>query len=266
MKNKPLCLLMILLIAIYIYPCHSYSAETFSPKTQAIIKKYTGIAPRLWGEQVSGVCTKLVTNEKVLALTFDACGGSKRSNAYDAKLIEYLKAKQIPATLFISGRWMKANLSTCKQLAQNSLFEIENHGLNHRPCSVNGRFAYGIKGTTSLNELVTEVLSNGKQISTITGSLPRFYRSGTNYYDEVATAVIHDLGYTPIGYQVLGDAGATFKRQQVYKALISAPPGSIIILHMNHPEGQTSEGLMDAIPKLEKLGFRFVKLSDYSMQ
>src|SRR4030067_3811448 len=69
---------------------------------ERIISTFTGRAPQEWGEGVRGVKTRLNTDQKVLALTFDACGGPKGSG-YDSKLIEYLESEKIPATLFISG-------------------------------------------------------------------------------------------------------------------------------------------------------------------
>ncbi len=230
---------------------------------EQILIKYANAQPQQWGEKVSGIAHSLDSAEKVLALTFDACGGSARSNGYDAQLIDYLEKMQIPATLFISGKWIDANPDIFLKLAHNKLFEIGNHGLNHLPCSVNGKSAYGIKGTGSIAELMQEIEGNGKKLKSLTGREPRFYRSGTNYYDEAAVALARDLGYTTVGYSVLGDAGATYNRDQVKKALLGARAGSIVIFHFNHPEGETAEGIMDAIPIIEKNGFRFVKLSDY---
>ena len=232
---------------------------------EQILLKYNGIQPQQWGESTSGVAFGLNTGDKVLALTFDACGGSPYSNGYDSDLIDYLNEMEIPATLFISGKWMDANPELFLKLANNDLFEIENHGLNHLPCSVNGRSAYSIRGTSSISEVVNEIDGNGKKIRSLTGREPRFYRSGTNFYDEVAVEIARDLDYQIVSYSVLGDAGATFSRDQVKKALLGARAGSIIIFHFNHPEGETAEGLMDAIPLLQKNGFKFIKLSDYAL-
>ena len=201
--------------------------------------------------------------KKILALTFDACGGSVRANGYDASLIDYLNKNQIPATLFISGKWIDANPRLFLQLAANNLFEIGNHGLNHVPCSVNGKSAYNIKGTVSVAEVIAEIDGNDQKIRSLTGRVPHYYRSGTNYYDEIAVKIVQDLGYQAVGYSVLGDAGATFNREQVKKALLDARAGSIVIFHFNHPEGDTAEGIKDAIPILINRGFKFVKLSDY---
>jgi len=225
-------------------------------------EKYSGIKPQQWGEKVSGVAFGLVTEEKVLALTFDACGGSAKSSGFDEPLINYLEKMQVPATLFISGMWIDSNPAIFQKLVQVNLFEIENHGLHHLPCSINGKSAYNINGTASVPAVIQEVNGNGQKIAELTGRKPAFYRSGTNYYDEVAVAITRDLGYQAVGYSVLGDAGATFNRDQVKKALLGARAGSIVIFHFNHPEGDTCEGIMEAIPILKDKGFRFVKLVD----
>jgi peptidoglycan/xylan/chitin deacetylase (PgdA/CDA1 family) len=244
----------------------STAPEPVKPKPkEQILAKYANSLPQKWGENVSGVAYSLDTKQKVLALTFDACGGSKQSNGYDAELINYLQRMQIPATLFVSGKWIDANPDIFMKLADNPLFEIGNHGLNHLPCSLNGKSAYNIRGTGNLTEAVEEIYANGEKILSLTGFKPNYYRSGTNYYDEVSVQVARDLGYITIGYNVLGDAGATYNSDQIKKALLSAKAGSIVIFHFNHPEGETAEGIMKAIPVLKENGFHFVKLSDYPL-
>ena len=232
---------------------------------QKICLKYRGAEPKKWGENVSGVKTRLATSDKVIALTFDACG-SHKGMGLDSRLVAFLEKERIPATLFINARWIEPNRAAFDRLAANPLFEIGNHGYRHKPASVNGKSVYGINGTKSAGDLVDEIELNARLIETLTGKKPRFYRSGTAYYDEVAVNIASDLGEEIAGFSVLGDAGATFSREQVRKALLSAPAGAIVIMHMNHPESGTADGVMDAVPELRKRGFRFVKLSDYPLQ
>ena len=232
---------------------------------EKIVSAFNGKIPKEWGERVRGVKTRLNTDQKVLALTFDACGGLK-GNGYDTRLIEYLGSEKIPATLFISGRWIDANQNIFQKLAKTPLFEIENHGLNHKPCSVNGRSVYRIEGTKNVNELVNEIEENAIKIQKLTGRKPRYYRPGTAYSDEIGVEVTHALGYDVVNFGIRGDAGATYSKNQVKEALLHAPLSSIILMHMNHPEGETAEGLMEAIPELRKRGFKFVKLSEYDLR
>lgn len=223
------------------------------------------VQPNQWGEKVTGVMNQMETTDKVIALTFDACGGPY-GNGYDEKLIEFLRAEEISATLFFNARWIKENTEIFLELSKDPLFDIENHGTNHLPLSVNGGTAWGINATTSIEEVVDEVVGNQQLIHSLTGENPRFFRSGTAFYDEIAVQIVNDLGLTVVNYDILGDAGATFTSDQVRNALLSAKPGSIALLHMNQPSSGTARGVMEAIPELRKQGFTFVTLSDYPLR
>jgi peptidoglycan/xylan/chitin deacetylase (PgdA/CDA1 family) len=242
------------------------AARAPAPSTkERLIAAYKKQTPGEWGETVAGIRTRLDTSDKVIALTFDACGGPKGSR-YDAALIEYLRAEKIPATLFLSGSWINANPAVFRKLAADPLFEIANHGFAHKPCSVSGKSAYGIKGTASVGELVDEIEKNGKKIQAATGRKPNLYRPGTAYCDEVAVKVAGELGYQVVNFSVLGDAGATWPQEKVREALLKAEPGAIVIMHMNQPRSQTAAGLKEAVPLLRERGFRFVKLSEYPLK
>lgn len=240
-------------------------ADAYPALNKKLVEKYSGRTPHDWGETVSGVKTRIATTEKVVALTFDACG-SNRGMGVDRELLAFLEREQVPATLFINNRWIGPNRETFDTLAKNPLFEIANHGWLHRPASVTGRSSYGITGTRDVAELVDEIELNSRRIEELTGKRPRFYRSGTAYYDDVAVQVATDLGCQVAGFSVLGDAGATYSAEQVRTALGGVTPGDIVILHMNRPESGTGKGVMAAVPLLKKQGYRFVRLSDYPLK
>ncbi|MDD2366770.1 MAG: polysaccharide deacetylase family protein [Desulfuromonadaceae bacterium] len=239
--------------------------ETVENLGKTYAARYAGVAPKQWGERVTGVRTRLDTDQKVIALTLDACG-SAYGKGVDLKLMEFLNQEQIPATLFINGRWIDANPELFRKLAANPLFEIANHGILHKPASVTGRSVYGINGTQSVTELVEEVELNARKIEAVTGKRPKLYRSGTAYYDEIAVEISNGLGQQVAGFSILGDAGATFTAEQVKAALLKAAPGDIALLHMNHPEAGTGAGIIAVVPELKKRGFRFARMSDYPLQ
>jgi peptidoglycan/xylan/chitin deacetylase (PgdA/CDA1 family) len=260
---------MIFKVLVYVLLFSCWTVESAQPQEirtrEQVIAKFSGRVPREWGEVVKGVKTGLNTKQKVLALTFDACGG-QRGSGYDAMLIDFLTREAIPATLFISGKWADANPDLIQALSRNSLFEIENHGLNHKPCSAIGRSAHGMKGTKDVGEIFDEIELNALRIQSITGRKPRYYRPGTAYSDEVCVEIANALGYEVANFSVRGDAGATYSMKQVKEALLLSAPASIVLMHMNHPESQTAEGVMEAIPELRKRGFRFVKVSDFELK
>ncbi|MDN4593417.1 polysaccharide deacetylase family protein [Polycladomyces subterraneus] len=232
---------------------------------QTLLKTYGNKHPLRWGEHMPGIYQRFDTKEKIVALTFDACGG-KEGSGYDKKLIDYLIQQRIPATLFINSRWIDANPERFQSLARNPLFEIENHGYLHKPLSVDGRSVYGIGGTQNVAQVVDEVMINERKIERLTGRKPMFFRPGTAYFDDVAVKIVHRLGLKPVNYDVLGDAGATYNTAQVKRALLSVKPGSIVLLHMNQPHGDTAEGVIQAIPLLKKRGYRFVLLQEVAGQ
>ncbi|MGB4548860.1 MAG: polysaccharide deacetylase family protein [Syntrophales bacterium] len=238
---------------------------SFATLRENILVSFIGKVPRQWGENVAGTKTRLHADQKIIALTFDACGGT-RGSGYDAKLINFLKREKIPATLFLSGRWIDANPQISKELAANPLFEIGNHGLNHRPCSVNGKKAQGIQGTKNIDELIDEIEQNARKIEILTGKKPKLYRPAAGFCDEYGVKIANALGYEVIGWSVLGDAGARYSEKDVTEALLGAQPGDLVILHMNHPKGETAAGLMAAIPELRNRGFEFVRLGDRPLE
>ncbi|MEI7890431.1 MAG: polysaccharide deacetylase family protein [bacterium] len=241
------------------------AADEYQEKRNEIISKFKDIKPEQWSEQVNGVKTSLNTNAKVIALTFDACGGDGK-NGYDQKLIDYLEKEKIPATLFVGGKWIENNSQNFEKIAANKFFEIENHGYLHVPCSVSGKSAYGIIGERNVGEVVDEIEQNARKIQTLIGRKPIFYRAGTAFTDDICPQIASMLNEEVVNYNVLGDAGATYSANQIVDSLSRAKNGSIALLHMNHPEKETAEGIMRAVPVLRALGFSFVKLEDYQLK
>jgi len=233
------------------------------PSKSEVTSKYKNSKPKQWGENTDGVVKSLKTKEKVIALTFDACGSK---DGYDKELIDFLIKNKIPATLFLNSRWIDKNPKIAKELAQNSLFEIENHGTQHKPLSVNGNSKYGIQGTKNVAEAYDEIENNAQKLEKLTGHRPKFFRPGTAFCDEIGVSIAKDLGQKVAGFNLLGDAGATFSKAQIKKQLSTAKPGSIALFHMNKPQGNTAEALIEYLPEMKKQGFSFVHLDDVETQ
>ncbi|WP_328318956.1 polysaccharide deacetylase family protein [Streptomyces sp. NBC_00388] len=227
----------------------------------AAVARYGSALPSSWGFDAPGVLTALPRPHRGIALTFDACGGPGGSG-YDKDLIGFLRARKVPATLFLNSRWIDTHPAVFRELADDPLFEIANHGTRHRPLSVSGRSAYGIAGTRDAGEVFDEVAENHTKLTGLLGRPPRWFRSGTAYYDDVASRIVSALGERPVSFTVNGDGGATFTPGQVHTTVTAARPGSIVIGHMNQPRGGTAEGIATAVPRLLATGHRFVRLSD----
>ncbi|QKW18231.1 polysaccharide deacetylase family protein [Kitasatospora sp. NA04385] len=229
------------------------------PTREQVLARYAGRAPQQWGTDLPGVAATVP--DGALALTFDACGGPG-GDGYDAALIGTLRRLRVPATLFLNARWVDANPGPFAELAADPLFELGNHGTAHRPLSVTGRSAYGITGTADPAAAYREVADNRAKLTALLGRAPGWFRAGTAHYDEVAVALVGELGERVAGFAVNADGGATFTPGQVAAEVAAAPPGSILISHFNHPAAGTGEGYARALPALVDAGQRFVRLSD----
>lgn len=236
------------------------AAPTASELRSRCLATYGSRTPQQWGMAMTGILSR--TSSKAAVLTLDACGGGTAGNGVDQELLDFLVARQIPATLFLNQRWIEANPVAFGFIASHQQFEVGNHGTVHKPLSVNGHMAYTEHGTASVGEAFDEVMGNHEYLTRRLGAPPRFFRSGTAHYDEVAVAIVKECGEVPVGFDVNADAGTTFSAAQIQQAMKSVRSGSIVIGHMNRPARSTYEGLAAALPAAIARGVRFVKLSD----
>lgn len=193
-----------------------------------------------------------------LALTLDACGGG-----FDAPLIELLIARRIPATVFVTKKWIERNpAGVARLIAHPDLFELEDHGTAHVPAVLGAqRRVYGLAGVGDAAHLRQEVAGAAETITALTGRAPRFYRGATAVYDAASLAVIRSMGYEVAGFSLNADAGATLPQAAIAARLRAARPGDVIIAHMNKPAGATAEAMACVLPELQARGWRFVRLS-----
>lgn len=196
------------------------------------------------------------------ALTLDACSGG-----FDAELIEFLIQQRIPATLFVTKKWLDKNpLGTAMLTAHLDLFDIEDHGENHIPAVIGaGRKVYGIPGVAGVPQLRQEVLAGARAIERATGVRARWYRGATAEYDAQAIDEIRRMGFGIAGFSVNADAGATLKKPQIIERLRHVRDGDVIIAHMNKPASDTAKGLIIGLAELQQRGLMFARLDQLTL-
>ena len=80
-----------------------------------------------------------------VALTFDACMGK-----IDMRILDVLVREKIPATIFVTARWLRKNpQASAVLLAHPGQFDIENHGAMHVPAVDYPASVYGITAAGS---------------------------------------------------------------------------------------------------------------------
>jgi peptidoglycan/xylan/chitin deacetylase (PgdA/CDA1 family) len=193
-----------------------------------------------------------------VALTFDACMGST-----DPRILNALVDKKIPATIFVTARWLKRNgKSFAVMKAHPDLFEIEDHGENHIPAVDRPMKIYGISTAGSRGAIGREVEGGAKAIEAAGAPHPRWYRDATAVYSASAISEIKTLGYRVAGFSINGDGGSLLGVKATEHAFASARDGDVIIAHINQPTHKAGEGVVKGIEALQAKGFHFVRLMD----
>lgn len=181
-----------------------------------------------------------------IALTFDAC---PTTSEYDDRITKVLKETHTPATIFLSGSWVKHSPQTVLELAQNPLFELGNHSYRH-------------KHMTELkpSEALAELLRTQAEIYDLTGQIPEYFRPPFGEFDTRLASEVGQAGLTTIEFDLASgdpDDHAT-KERLVAWVLKQARPGSIIVMHINHKQFHTADALPDIIQGLRKRGYELV--------
>ncbi|WP_191089987.1 polysaccharide deacetylase family protein [Nesterenkonia ebinurensis] len=232
-----------------------------TPDFEELEAQYGDMQAQEWGLETSGVTTSFTPAGREAVLTLDACGGPG-SGGYDAALIDYLRGAGIPATLFINKRWALENYAITGELIEDPLFEVANHGTEHKPLSVTGQEAYGITGTASLEEAYHEVMDNQQFFQDSFGVELAFFRAGTAYTDEIAAQMAADLGIPVVNFSVNGDAGATYSAAEIQSAMQGTGAGDIVIGHFNQPGSEVAVGLTAAVEEAAGRGIEWRTLGE----
>ncbi len=192
----------------------------------------------------------------VVALTLDACPGG-----FDERIAEALVLSGIPATIFVTGVWLRHNpAGLAFLLAHRDLFAIENHGELHIPPVLGHRRIFAIPVAGDLATVRHEVVAGAASITDATGTTPRWYRAATGYYSLSAMPAIQQLGFGIAGFSLNADAGASLPAHSVADRIAKATSGAIIVAHINQPFRPSGAGVVAGVRELQHRGATFVRL------
>ena len=193
-----------------------------------------------------------------VALTFDACMGKT-----DLRILDTLMSENIPATLFVTARWLKHNpQALARIMTRPDLFELENHGENHIPAVDRPVTIYGIPAAGSPEAVAKEVQNGAVAIRTATGLESHWFRGATARYSPSSIAAIRAMGFEIAGYSVNGDGGSLLGAREAEKRIASARDGDVVIAHINQPTHAAGDGVVKGILALKARGVQFVRLQD----
>jgi len=193
-----------------------------------------------------------------VALTLDACPGG-----FDQRLAAALVEAAIPATIFISGAWIRRNpQGLAFLLAHPRIFGIENHGEWHLPPVLGHRRLFGLAVAGDLASVKVEVERGAETIARVTGRTPRWYRAAAGFYSPEALELIRGLGVLIAGYSLNGDEGASLPAAAVAKRISAGRNGDVVVSHINQPRRSSGAGVIEGALALKRRGARFVRLDE----
>jgi peptidoglycan-N-acetylglucosamine deacetylase len=197
------------------------------------------------------IITRLPTEEKVVALSFDACEAFEPMHL-DEALTGFLLERALPFTVFMGGRFARDNKDAVRALAAHPEVEIENHSWSHN----------ADMRRLSDERVRNEVLWAGAEIRRDTGRRTRFFRFPAGVADERTVALVEAMGYRVVHWRYAsGDPDPNLSVERLVRdALAQTRPGDILIFHINGRGVHTAEALPRIVDGLSARGYRFVRL------
>ncbi|MEU5198397.1 polysaccharide deacetylase family protein [Streptomyces scabiei] len=206
--------------------------------------------------------------DKTVALTFDAdmtadqgvraAAGERFDNP---ELIAALRQLKVPATLFMTGRWVEEYPIQARSIGRDPLFEVANHSYSHHAFTED---CHGLP--TMAPDRMRADLERAYRVfreAGVTDPMP-YFRFPGGCYDSRALRSIGASGVTAVQWDVVsGDAFATDADDVVRQVLDGVRPGSVVVMHCTRSAAPVTEkAVRRIVPVLRARGFRFVKVSE----
>lgn len=185
------------------------------------------------------------TEEKVVALTFDAAWGADKTRG----IIELLEKYDADGTFFLVGFWIDKYPEETKLIAEKGL-EIGNHSNNHLHMS-----------KLQNDEIKKEIESVNIRLQELTGKTPKYFRPPFGEYDNKLLENVAALDMVGVQWSVDSLDWKGLSGEEIAKRVLSrVHNGAIILFHNN------SDHVLDALPiilpKLKADGYKCVSIDE----
>lgn len=193
------------------------------------------------------------TSQKELYLTFD----NGYENGYTVKILDVLKDKQVPATFFVTGHYVRTQASLLQRMV-NEGHLIANHSWSHPDM------------TQLTTEKITAELHKVKEeVEKVTGQAHMtFLRPPRGIFSEKLLSVSNQLGYTNVFWSIAYKDWET-NEQKGWKyafdnVIAQLHPGAVILLHSVSKDNADAIGAI--IDEAHKQGYEFKALDQLQVK
>jgi peptidoglycan/xylan/chitin deacetylase (PgdA/CDA1 family) len=194
----------------------------------------------------------VTTGEPAVAITFDACAIRTNGYGFDAAVFEILKRERVPATIFVSGRWVELHPDAMAALVREPLVEFGDHSYDHPHMA-------RLPAAEMAEEIDRTEAALGRYGKHSVAFRPPFGEWSRRLVD-----VAREKGLPLVTWDVVsGDPSAKTTTAKMIRAVLEKTrAGSIVIFHINGRGRKTAEALPEILTGLRGRGFHFVQLSE----
>ena len=184
------------------------------------------------------------TDEKKIAVSFDAAWGNEETQA----LIDILKEYNVKTTFFVVGAWVDKYPESVKALTAAG-HEVCNHSNTHPHMP-----------KLSQTDMEKQIVSCNEKIKSVTGVAPLLFRPPYGDYNNAVVKTVRDLGMYPIQWDVDSLDWKDPTPQQIAERVTSkVKPGSIVLFH--NGAKNTPAALPTVLKTLQSQGYSIVPVS-----
>lgn len=221
------------------------------------------VLPPLSGDDGVIRRVKLPDGVKAAALTFDMCELDTTTTGCDMDVINFLREKRIPATLFMGGKWMRTHSERVKQIMTDPIFELANHNWSHGNCALLSD--EGLRAQILWTQSEYELLREEAGLTDAPESMTLF-RLPYGRNNQKALKTIAELGLRVVQWDVAAEAGdnSNPKRAKRSAKLVAGMtrPGSILLFHANLVPKGTVNLLREVVDILSNDDYVFVSAGE----
>lgn len=192
------------------------------------------------------------SNTLKVALTFDLCSTTKFVG-WDTRITDILERYEVPATLFLGGRFIRERPDAVKLFAENPLFDLQSHTYLHPHLP-----------EVTPQRVVAELLQTDQALFDVVGRRATLFRPPFGEYSVDTVKAATRAGYLPIQFDVAsGDPDPNFHALRLtLSVLTQVQGGSIVVLHANQHGVHTAEALALIIESLRERGYQLTTVGD----
>lgn len=204
-----------------------------------------------------------------IALTFDSnmtaamlhrlAAGRVGSYANTA-VVDELQAEHVPATFFLSGKWVQRYPDLTRRIAADPSFELASHSYAHEG------FTAGCYSLARLPaaDMAADVERSFAVLAPFGGHQTRYFRFPGGCYDAAALRAVAPAHATVVQYDdVGGDPFSGDAAGITARVLRQAHDGAIVVLHITKANApRTADALPAVVDGLRARGYQLVTLSD----